>query len=86
MGPGVSGVCQNGLWSFQTLAHEKLVHMIGRHCVGINNHECQPYLQIAIYVLKSANDETPLYYFCLLSYSGLNKLEGGGGKKSSDRM
>ena len=37
------------------LAHEKLVNILGGHHVGTNIHGCQPYLKIAIYVLKSAN-------------------------------
>ena len=37
------------------LAQEKLVNIQGGHHVGINIHGCQPYLKIAIYVLKSAN-------------------------------
>ena len=40
------------LWD---LAHEKLVNILGGHHVGTNIHGCQPYLKIAIYVLKSAN-------------------------------
>ena len=40
------------LWD---LAHEKLVNILGGHHVGTNIHGCQPYLEIAIYVLKSAN-------------------------------
>ena len=36
-------------------AHEKLVNIKGGHHVGTNIHGCQPYLKIAIYVLKSAN-------------------------------
>ena len=39
------------LWD---LAHEKLVNILGGHHVGTNIHGCQPYLKIAIYVLKSA--------------------------------
>ena len=37
------------------LAHEKLVNILGGPRVGTNIHGCQPYLNIAIYVLKSAN-------------------------------
>ena len=40
------------LWD---LAHEKLVNIQGGHHVGTNIHGWQPYLKIAIYVLKSAN-------------------------------
>ena len=40
------------LWD---LAHEKLVNILGGHHVGTNIHGCQPYLKIAIYVLKSEN-------------------------------
>ena len=40
------------LWD---LAHQKLVNILGGHHVGTNIHGCQPYLKIAIYVLKSAN-------------------------------
>ena len=40
------------LWD---LAHEKLVNILGGHHVGTNIHGWQPYLKIAIYVLKSAN-------------------------------
>ena len=49
------------LWD---LAHEKLVNILGGHCVGSNIYGCQPYLKIAIYVLKSTNGGlfyTPLY-------------------------
>ena len=49
------------LWD---LAHEKLVNILGGHHVGTNIHGCQPYLEIAIYVLNSANGGllyTPLY-------------------------
>ena len=38
-----------------SLAHEKLVNILGGHHVGTNIHGWQPYLKIAIYVLKSAN-------------------------------
>ena len=51
------------LWD---LAHEKLVNILGGYHVGTNIHGCQPYLKIAIYVLKSANDGLlcrPLYIF-----------------------
>ena len=50
------------LWD---LAHEKLVNILGGHHVGTNIHGCQPYLKIAIYVLKSANGGLlcrPLYW------------------------
>ena len=40
------------LWD---LAHEKLVNILGGHHVGTNIHGCQPYMEIAIYELKSAN-------------------------------
>ena len=40
------------LWD---LAHEKLVNIQGGHHVGTNIHGCQPYLEIAIYLMKSAN-------------------------------
>ena len=36
------------------LAHAKLVSILGGHEVGINIHACQPNLEMAIYVLKSA--------------------------------
>ena len=50
------------LWD---LAHEKLVNILGGHHVGTNIHGWQPYLKIAIYVLKSANGGLlcrPLYF------------------------
>ena len=40
------------LWDW---AHEKLVNIQGGHHVGTNIHGWQPYMKIAIYVLKSAN-------------------------------
>ena len=52
------------LWD---LAHEKLVNILGGHHVVTNIHGCQPYLKIAIYVLKSANGGLlcrPLYISC----------------------
>ena len=51
------------LWD---LAHEKLVNIQGGHHVGTNIHWWQPYLKIAIYVLKSANGGLlcrPLYAY-----------------------
>ena len=52
------------LWD---LAHEKLVNILGGHHVGTNIHGCQPYLKIAIYVLKSANGGL----LCRPLYSGV---------------
>ena len=49
---------------FWDLAHEKLVNILGGHCVESNIYGCRPYLKIAIYVLKSTNGGlfyTPLY-------------------------
>ena len=40
------------LWD---LAHEKFVNILGGHHAGTNIHGWQPYLKIAIYVMKSAN-------------------------------
>ena len=48
------------------LAHEKLVNIQGGHHVGTNIHGWQPYLKIAVYVLKSANGgllSRPLYNY-----------------------
>ena len=56
------------LWD---LAHEKLVNILGGHHVGTNIHGWQPYLKIAIYVLKSANGGLlcrPLYVFLKKQY------------------
>ena len=54
-----------------------MVNILGGHHVGTNIHRCQPYLEIAIYVLKSANGGlfyTPLYYPSEENvHSGLNR-------------